>query len=497
MNAIISGQAGRALVGEGEQWSLLETGRERLIEWSGRDLRQVFHEADDLEFVRDITLDEARRMLDTASDRTEALQLALNLLDPDLSDKTRSLVAEDLDELLGKDTETAVRSVLFARPLITAVHDLDGARRLSTPTRVRALYDDLERAQPVVREVFEAWETLPDSLFPKGVERNEIRAKLVRAGWFWRVVQARLTTAPTASAPTIEQMLREPSLAELPDVREVVTTWARRLGPSLPPIVDMRMDAHPVVTPRAVHPRTKATVIGFEGSPPKGAFGVLPAIVDLGDGRVRIERDVPIELAREALRVRTEGPPITLLVEPFAAPDETPVVVYVDWDAACADPMLFRLYFSRFMTEASERIDPLLPTEHKATGRNFRLLVRDRAGATDWALRLFVYVRTRFRERQPPPAATIGSLFRWLKFVVPYTGATHRQDFAAWLYPWLLALAQTNPTRGVRPETVQSEIDRLFDSTTRATVLRNAETIRRRYFASSPASPSNWATALG
>lgn len=147
MNAIISGQEGIAIFGEDNCWWMIRVNDDTIIEWSSARLQHTFGGSLDQQYVRDTTLVEVRRMLAEACARVEARQLALNLLDPDLSDETRLLVAEDLEELLGKGTEAAVRAMLFARPLIADVHDLEGALRLELPPRVNALYNDLKLAQ--------------------------------------------------------------------------------------------------------------------------------------------------------------------------------------------------------------------------------------------------------------------------------------------------------------------------------------------------------------
>lgn len=147
MNAIISGVEGIAVFGEDNRWWMIRVNDDTIIDWSSARLQHAFHESTDQQYVRDTTLAEVRRMLAEACDRAEARQLALNMLDPDLSDETRTLVAEDLDELLGKGLEPVVRFMLFARPLLDGVHDLEGALRLALPPRVNALYNDLKLAQ--------------------------------------------------------------------------------------------------------------------------------------------------------------------------------------------------------------------------------------------------------------------------------------------------------------------------------------------------------------
>ncbi len=155
-----------------------------------------------------------------------ALQLALVVLDRELSIETRRDAATELEALLPRAGES-LRAVLFARPLHEE-HDLAGATTLATRPGVRALLGELSAAQPHARAVFDAWERLPDRLFETPHHRRECRATLVRGGWFLRLVRARQGAAQAINTALLE-LLAKPELPGVRNRRELVTAWVMPL----------------------------------------------------------------------------------------------------------------------------------------------------------------------------------------------------------------------------------------------------------------------------
>src|SRR6185295_13844394 len=82
MNAVISGQAGIALLLDGEEISSLHAGRPgQAVLRSPGEVSLLFGEAKDLQFLEETDVEEVSGWLERASDEVDALHLALILLD--------------------------------------------------------------------------------------------------------------------------------------------------------------------------------------------------------------------------------------------------------------------------------------------------------------------------------------------------------------------------------------------------------------------------------
>jgi tetratricopeptide (TPR) repeat protein len=193
MNAIISGRAEIALWEENGTLFRLPWGAEQPVKCTPAPLGFFFGDATDLQFLSNLTLDETRRKLDEAVNCADALHGALMALDPELSFELRIEVSDTLNELLAVGTVCDyVRGVLFARPL-TADSDIEGALRAARAAEAKPLFEfwqSVRTFQPIIEQVWLAWQALDDALFRPPVERDELRAKLVGAGQFAALVKA-------------------------------------------------------------------------------------------------------------------------------------------------------------------------------------------------------------------------------------------------------------------------------------------------------------------
>lgn len=119
MQAVVSGSAAVAFVKDGEDWhSIRYENLETLLPQREEDFARLFHEARDLGWLVDTTLDEVRNELEDAVDSSEALSLVFDLLDRRLSNETREAAALELDELAFEEVVIQrVENVLLASPL--------------------------------------------------------------------------------------------------------------------------------------------------------------------------------------------------------------------------------------------------------------------------------------------------------------------------------------------------------------------------------------------
>ena len=101
MNAIISGRSAVALLLDGSQLKSFHADAiDQLIPRQPADLPFLFGDGNDLQFLENVTPDQAAAHLKRACNNENALQMILILLDPELSKKVREKAAEALEELL-------------------------------------------------------------------------------------------------------------------------------------------------------------------------------------------------------------------------------------------------------------------------------------------------------------------------------------------------------------------------------------------------------------
>ena len=189
------------------------------------EIHLLFAEAQDLEFLENVGLEEVRSHLDLSGARVDALHLALNLLDPGLSHETRRCAAEDLEELL--EDERIIRwveSVLFAHPLPRSADPI-GARSACTgrTEHTRVLLEKLESLQSVIVEVQQAWEAIPSRLFATDEDRKHALSVAVKEGLFQDLVSRR------AAGERVDEFLQKnminPALRHVRDARHVLIEW--------------------------------------------------------------------------------------------------------------------------------------------------------------------------------------------------------------------------------------------------------------------------------
>lgn len=235
MQAVISGRAGVAIVFEGERMFSLNLERVAPVPCKPRDVRYLLGDAQDLVALETEDPGVIQGRLAEARDRDDALSLALLLLDADLSDRARDESAEALEEQIAEGvTARFVEGVLFSHPVPPSA-DVDGARRAAKRANadaVRRLFDALADAQPVVAEVWRAWEALPPSLFGGEDERDRTRAALVRAGWFAALTSAR--RAGLGMAAVARAALEAPEVRAIEGYEAIVRAWSDRLDARAP-----------------------------------------------------------------------------------------------------------------------------------------------------------------------------------------------------------------------------------------------------------------------
>ncbi|HXH94196.1 MAG TPA: tetratricopeptide repeat protein, partial [Thermoanaerobaculia bacterium] len=191
------------------------------------DLPSVFGDARSIDFISVASADEALETLRRHHIRQECLDLALILLDRDLSDETRTETAATLNHmLLDSDLRSWLEGVLYGAPLPSEA-DMDGALRCAQgvggSTAAAMLYR-LSDLQPTIERVSEAWNSvcarvlrLPDSGHEATVlaARNGVFRHLVHAAEGARYDEFRFAALSVLQPVTNYRRIVEELIAEL------------------------------------------------------------------------------------------------------------------------------------------------------------------------------------------------------------------------------------------------------------------------------------------
>ncbi len=232
MEAMISGRAGLALVMDGGRLASIHAGEpERTVSRHPGEFHHLAGDVRDFINVEVETRDDVVRELLLAQDREDALQLVLIAQDPELSDGVRREAIEELEELLRNDDVVAsVEAVLYSHPLPEGL-DLAGAARRSRDVGAREVQSVLElflTHQDTIREVREAWESIPLADFHN--EDDRWRTTMVREGVFRDLARCR-TSGGDVQAFFARVRTRK-AVHDLPSYRAVLRRWAEQLARS-------------------------------------------------------------------------------------------------------------------------------------------------------------------------------------------------------------------------------------------------------------------------
>jgi tetratricopeptide (TPR) repeat protein len=230
MNALLSGQAGIAILVHGDTLSVVQADSpETEREFPHSALGCLLAGATDVLSLQAVSRDELVRRLGLAWRSDRAMQLALLLLDGAEDCETRHLASDCLDDLL-REPEVCIHVTnrLYAAPLPETA-DLNGAltaARLSET--VTGLLKDLDTAQPQIRRLREAWDNVPLESFESDSARHAFEQTLVASGAFNAFVMA----GGDAARFGLARLEFQGRLKALPNSRRVFESWLKSLQPA-------------------------------------------------------------------------------------------------------------------------------------------------------------------------------------------------------------------------------------------------------------------------
>lgn len=226
MQALISGQAGLAVLIDGETvYSIEADAPGKTTSRVRADVLSLFHGANDVAQLDDITREEAESRLKQDRDRDIALRMSLILLDPNVTSDTRTLAAECVEERLddGELTQWLLARLYQARMPESA--DLPGAIELTARedlTQIHGKLKELRADQPQIQALVDSWWQikLPASL--QDADQAEIFDRLISAGACYEV--ARAATSGNA-ATAVFQLVDHPRLKPVSGIASVLSAW--------------------------------------------------------------------------------------------------------------------------------------------------------------------------------------------------------------------------------------------------------------------------------
>ena len=265
MRAIISGQAGCAILMDGGSFRSIEIDSvEQEKPRTCWEVRNLLGDASDAFLLRDITREEAARHLEAAWRRDRALQMALIVLDPHEEENLRKEAAECLEDLLVSESDRErLANVMYSSPLPDKA---EAAKMLEWAKEGGALAGfaaKLIADQPAISKWCGEWDAIPDKAFGGTKERHRMRLLAVKAGAFRLFVEEQ----GRGDAALLRLHISEEFKGKAAG-RKILQRWAGRFRSSVSntdfPPVAMEIDEEPF-RPRTRRKERRSTYQVFLG----------------------------------------------------------------------------------------------------------------------------------------------------------------------------------------------------------------------------------------
>jgi tetratricopeptide (TPR) repeat protein len=224
MRALVSGQAGIAVLIDGTRVSSMGINSPELLPCSMSDIARLFADASDVSELPNATRENALAALDLAWRQDRALQLLLILLDRNSSKRARALSVGSLEELLGNlAVRNFVRDRVYSAPLPSSA-DLIGSLLQAESQKAASVGDFLEklgRLQANIRVRRSEWDGLSAETCGGERRKQELGYAFAVRGVFRQLVEA----SDQGMNEVLISSLSDPLLKRLPAYRETLTAW--------------------------------------------------------------------------------------------------------------------------------------------------------------------------------------------------------------------------------------------------------------------------------
>ena len=226
MRAFISGQAGIAVLIDGEEYSSIEVHSAESVPRTANDLAYLVGDAVDLVEIEGVSKDDAARKLDVAWRKDRGLQLALIAIDGEAARENRLRSARCLiDLLIDPQIIDFVRNRLYAAPLPSTA-DFRGALTLAGSAgsaKFASILRQLNADQELIRRNRLAWDAIRADMFGGPVEKERFGFIAVESGMFRCLAQGNSSDALSA----FSRFGRDHRVDVKWDVRGLVKRWQR------------------------------------------------------------------------------------------------------------------------------------------------------------------------------------------------------------------------------------------------------------------------------
>jgi tetratricopeptide (TPR) repeat protein len=226
MKALISGQAGIAVLIDGNEYTSIEVHSTESVRRAEHDVPYLVGDASDLIELDETSRDDAARELEVAWLKDRSIHLALIALDREAASSSRQSAVECLSDLL-KELPVAdfVRNRLYAAPLPPSAdlsRTLDLAESCGS-TKFASILKEVRTAQEPIRRNRLAWDALRPDLFGGIAEKERFGFAAVESGMFRLLTQGQCDDALRA----FDKFTRDPQTGAKWDARRLVKRWRK------------------------------------------------------------------------------------------------------------------------------------------------------------------------------------------------------------------------------------------------------------------------------
>jgi tetratricopeptide (TPR) repeat protein len=226
VRALISGQAGIAVLIDGEEYSSMEVHSLESVPRAARDVAYLVGDASDLVELDGVSRDDTARELDLAWRKDRSLHLALIAIDGEAARENRLSSAKCLKDLLRDSPITDfVRNRFYAAPL-PATADLPGALELAGSSGSAEFANVLRQVsadQELIRRNRVAWDALRSDLFGGAAEKERFGFAAVESGMFRLLARGNSSDALSVFI----SFTRDHRVDVRRDVRRLVKRWQK------------------------------------------------------------------------------------------------------------------------------------------------------------------------------------------------------------------------------------------------------------------------------
>jgi hypothetical protein len=224
VRALISGQAGIAVLIDGEEYSSIEVHSVESVPRTAHDIAYLVGDASDLVELEGVSKDDAVRELEVAWRKDRSLHLALIALDGEAGRENRLSSVKCLTDLLRNSSiADFVSNRLYAAPVPTTA-DLPGALELaesSGSTEFASVLRQLSADQELIRRNRIAWDALSSDQFGGAAEKERFGFAAVESGMFRLLAHGNSSDALSAFL----RFTRNHRVDMRWDVRRLVKRW--------------------------------------------------------------------------------------------------------------------------------------------------------------------------------------------------------------------------------------------------------------------------------